>query len=173
MCLIRLTKAFTMPLIAFLAVSSPAPLFAEWGRHDASIGGQPFPLQSQLRIVPPQQDRPCLLRLARLTPLREPAVDRGFGAEPAGQLTPLAAGARQPDLTIEHGAVRAARTTRFRARLLTEQERFQFGPQEVIDLLQRGVVILVIGVRGEHRRGGKRGFHRPRILDETTFGIAS
>lgn len=91
-----------------MAAASPAPFFAEWGRHDASIGGQPFPLQSQLRIVLPQQDRPCLLQLARLTPLREPAVDPGFGAELAGQLTPLAAGARQPDQAIEHGAVRAA-----------------------------------------------------------------
>src|SRR5436309_742854 len=84
--------------VGFLPVFSPP----EPGLAQHRVRRLPLPLHPAEFVALGDQHRPDLLEDAPRDPPLEPVVDRALGAEPLGQLVPLAAGAHPEDDPVEH-----------------------------------------------------------------------
>src|SRR4051794_8126589 len=96
------TRLFLVPFlprsVGFLPVFSPP----EAGLAQHRVGRLPLPVHPAEFVALGDQHRPDLLEDAALDPALEPVVDGALGAEPLGQLVPLAAAAHPEDDRVEH-----------------------------------------------------------------------
>src|SRR5512135_979974 len=96
------TRLFLVPFfprsVGFLPVFFPP----EAGLAQHRVGRLPLPLHPSQFVALGDQHRPDLLEDATLDPTLEPVVDRALGAEPFGQLVPLAAAPEPKDDRVEH-----------------------------------------------------------------------
>lgn len=76
-----------------------------------------------------------------LHPGFESLVDRRFGAIAGGKLTPLTAGAGEPDQAIEDGAGVPCGTPAFLAGLVDDQDRREPCPQFIGDFPERSLLV--------------------------------
>jgi len=74
----------------------------EPGLAQHRVAALPLPLDPAEFVALGDQHRPDLLEDAPLDPPLEPVVDRALGAEPLGELPPLAAAAHPEEDAVEH-----------------------------------------------------------------------
>ena len=74
----------------------------EPGLAQHRVGRLPLPLHPAEFVALGDQHRPDLLEDAPLDPALEPVVDRALGAEPLGELVPLAPAPHPEDDPVEH-----------------------------------------------------------------------
>src|SRR3954462_956070 len=84
--------------VGFLPVFFPP----EPGLAQHRVGALPLPLHPAEFVALGDQHRPDLLEDAAPDPALEPVVDGALGAEPLGELVPLAAAAHPEDDPVEH-----------------------------------------------------------------------
>jgi hypothetical protein len=84
--------------VGFLPVFFPP----EPGLAQHRVAALPSPLHPAEFVALGDQHRPDLLEDAPLDPALEPVVDRALGAEPLGELAPLAAGPHPEEDAVEH-----------------------------------------------------------------------
>src|SRR3954447_9659527 len=131
------TRLFFVPFlprsVGFLPVFFPP----EPGLAQHRVGRLPLPLHPAEFVTLGDQHRPDLLEDAPFDPPLEPVVDRALGAEPLGELVPLAAAAHPEDDRVEHLPPEGMAAT---GRLLGPEflkDRFDPLPQLVGDLPDR------------------------------------
>jgi hypothetical protein len=83
--------------VGFLPVFFPP----EPGLAQHRVGALPLPIDAAQLVAPLDEGRPDPFQDAALAPALEPVVDGALGAELAGELLPLAAGAHPEDDPIE------------------------------------------------------------------------
>src|SRR3954467_8200336 len=96
------TRLFLVPFlprsVGFLPVFFPP----EPGLAQHRVGTLPLPLHAAEFVALGDQHRPDLLEDAAFDPTLEPVVDRALGAEPFGELVPLAAAPHPEEDRVEH-----------------------------------------------------------------------
>src|SRR5205809_1599 len=100
-------SASTLFLVPFLPRSVgffPTFFPPETGLTHAAVGGLPLPVHRGQLVALLGELRPDALHDAARAPALEPAVDGALGAEAAGQLVPLAAGAHAEDDAVQRPA---------------------------------------------------------------------
>ena len=101
------------------------------------VGALPFPLHPAELVAFGDQHGPDLLEDAPGGPPLEPVVDRALGAEPLGQLAPLATATHPEDDRVEHPSPEGMTSARGLLGPEFLEDRFDPLPQLVGDLPDR------------------------------------